>query len=201
MFSSAGKLTLFISISIVLLLGIRALTAPAIAEAERESLIQTFSEVLPEKNYNNDPLHDTIIIKDKHYLELLGSAKPVTIYRAFKNEEPAGAILTAIAPNGYSGNITLLVGVLPDGRISGVRVLNHRETPGLGDKIEIAKTNWVLEFDGRKLRDNNEPRWAVKKDGGDFDQFTGATITPRAVIDAVKNALIVINDLGAHLYE
>ncbi|MDX1353579.1 MAG: FMN-binding protein, partial [Thiomicrorhabdus sp.] len=77
----------------------------------------------------------------------------------------------------------------------------HTETPGLGDKIELSKSNWVLEFNGRNLREDNDPRWAVKKDGGDFDQFTGATITPRAVVGAIRNALIVVNDLGDRLYE
>jgi len=201
MFSSAGKLTLFVFISIILLLGVKTLTEPTIAKAERESLLKTFSQVLPKKHYDNDPLLDTIQVNDAVYLKLLGSPEPVTIHRAFKDNQPAGAILTTIAPNGYTGNIYILVGVFPDGRISGVRIIKHRETPGLGDKIETAKSNWILEFDGRKLRDDNDPRWAVKKDGGDFDQFTGATITPRAVVAAIKNALIVVNDLGGRLYE
>jgi len=201
MFSSAGKLTLFVLISILLLLAVRALTAPTIAKAERETLLNTFSEVLPKEYYDNDPLIDTVQITDPAYLKLLGSSEAVTVHRAFKEDQPAGAIFTTIAPNGYTGNIYILVGVFPDGRISGVRTIKHRETPGLGDKIEIAKSNWILEFDGRKLRDDNDPRWAVKKEGGDFDQFTGATITPRAVIGAIKNALIVVNDLGGKLYD
>lgn len=201
MFSSAGKLTLFVLLSIILLLSIRALTAPAIEKAERENLLNTFSQVLPEELYNNDPLQNTYTIHDSAYLNLLGASQPVTVYRAFKDQQPAGAIFSAIAPNGYSGNIYILIGVYPDGRVSGVRVVKHKETPGLGDKVEINKTNWVLEFDGRKVRDDNDPRWAVKKDGGDFDQFTGATITPRAVVGAVKHALLVVNDLGERLYE
>ena len=201
MLSSAGKLTLFVFLSIILLLTIRYITAPEIQQAERQTLLNTFGEVLPSSYYDNDPLQNTKIIKDPAYLKLLGSSSPVTIYRATKNGKPAGAIFTTIAPNGYSGNIYVLIGVFPDGRIAGVRVIKHSETPGLGDKIEINKSKWVLEFDGRNLRDDNEPRWAVQKDGGDFDQFTGATITPRAVVGSVKNALIVINDLGARLYE
>lgn len=201
MFSSAGKLTAFVLVSILLLLLVRYVTAPVIEEAERQTLLETFSQVLPNELYDNDPLNNTITIEDTSYLDLLGSSQPVTVYRAFKNSQPAGAILTTIAPNGYSGNIYVLMGVLPDGRVSGVRVLKHAETPGLGDKIEIAKSNWILEFDGRSLRDDNDPRWAVKKDNGDFDQFTGATITPRAVISAVKNALIVVNDMRGKLYE
>lgn len=201
MFNSAGKLTLFVLISIILLLGVRYITAPAIEEAERENLLNTFSQVLPNEYYDNDPLQDTVQITDAAYLKLLGSSEAVTVYRAYKNNQPAGAIFSAVAPNGYTGNIYILIGVYPDGRISGVRIIKHRETPGLGDKVEISKSSWVLEFDGRKLRDDNDPRWAVKKDGGDFDQFTGATITPRAVIGAIRNALIVVNDLGDRLYE
>jgi len=201
MFTSAGKLTLFVIISIALLLGVRAITAPVIAEAEKQTLLDTFNQVLPLNHYDNDPLQNTHQITDSAYLELLGSAEPVTVYRAFQGDQPAGAILTTVAPNGYSGNIVILIGVFPDGRISGVRVLKHAETPGLGDKIEVAKSKWILEFNGRKLRDDNDPRWAVKKDRGDFDQFTGATITPRAVVTAVKSALIVVNDMGDKLYE
>jgi len=201
MFNSAGKLTLFVFISIIILLGVRYITAPAIEQAERETLLNTFSQVLPSEYYDNDPLQNTMQITDAAYLKLLGSSEAVTVYRAYKNNQPAGAIFSAVAPNGYTGNIYILVGVYPDGRISGVRTIKHRETPGLGDKIELSKSNWVLEFNGRKLREDNDPRWAVKKDGGDFDQFTGATITPRAVIGAIRNALIVVNDLGDRLYE
>ena len=201
MFNSASKLTLFVLISIILLLGVRYITAPVIEQAERENLLNTFSQVLSNEYYDNDPLQDTMQITDAAYLKLLGTSESITVYRAYKNNQPAGAIFSAVTPNGYTGNIYILVGVYPDGRISGVRTIKHRETPGLGDKIELSKSNWVLEFDGRKLRDDNDPRWAVKKDGGDFDQFTGATITPRAVISAIKNALIVVNDLGDRLYE
>ncbi len=201
MFTSAGKLVLFVLFSILLLLGVRYVTAPVIAEAERQTLLNTFSEVLPTALYNNDPLSDTIQIADPNYLKLLGSSEPVSVYRAFKDQQPAGVIFTTIAPNGYTGNIYILVGVFPDGRVSGVRVVKHAETPGLGDKIEIAKSNWILSFNGRSLREENVPRWAVKKDSGDFDQFTGATVTPRAVVGAVKNALMVVNDMQGKLYE
>ena len=201
MFTSAGKLVLFVLFSILLLLGVRYVTAPVIAEAERQTLLNTFSEVLPTALYNNDPLSDTIQIANPNYLKLLGSSEPVSVYRAFKDQQPAGVIFTTIAPNGYTGNIYILVGVFPDGRVSGVRVVKHAETPGLGDKIEIAKSNWILSFNGRSLREENVPRWAVKKYSGDFDQFTGATVTPRAVVGAVKNALMVVNDMQGKLYE
>lgn len=92
---------------------------------------------------------------------------------------------------GYSGEIQVLLGVDPEGRILGVRVIRHTETPGLGDKIELAKSDWVLAFNGRSLGDPPPERWAVKKDGGVFDQFTGATITPRATVKAVKEGLVL----------
>ncbi len=201
MFTSAGKLVIFVLISIILLLVVRFVTAPVIAEAERQTLLNTFDQVLPNNLYDNDPLENQMQITDTDYLELLGTTEPVIIYRAYNNNQPAGVIFQTIAPNGYSGNIYILMGVFPDGRVSGVRVIKHAETPGLGDKIELAKSNWILEFSGRGLRDENRTRWAVKKDNGDFDQFTGATITPRAVVGAVKNALTVINDMRDKLYE
>jgi electron transport complex protein RnfG len=201
MFGSAYKLSLFVLISIVLLLTVRHFTSPVITLAENQTLLNTFNQVLPVDLYDNDPLIDTKTISNPQTLALLGSEKPITFYRARKNKQPAGLIFSVTAPNGYSGDITLLIGVLPDGRLSGVRVLKHKETPGLGDKIELNKNPWILEFNGRSVREDNDPRWAVKKDGGDFDQFTGATITPRAVVGAVKKALMFINEHGESLYE
>ncbi|MCF6344872.1 MAG: electron transport complex subunit RsxG [Thiomicrorhabdus sp.] len=209
MFNSAYKLSLFMFVCIVLLLTIYKLTAPQIAHEQREAMLNTFNKVLPPSLYNNTPLEDTLDITDEKSLALLGSKNPVTIYRARQNNQPAGVIFQVVARNGYSSHITLLMGVLPDGSVSGVRVLDHRETPGLGDKIEERKDDWILSFNGRTLHTNttnqqviaNDPRWAVKKDGGEFDQFTGATITPRAVISAVKNALLFVHQRGESLYE
>lgn len=201
MLTSAGKLSLFVLISIALLLTVRYFTAPVIAKAEKENLLATFEEVLPAAIYNNNPLKNTKLIKDRAYLDLLGANETVNVYRAFKDAAPAGVIFTTVAPDGYSGNIFILVGILANGEVSGVRVLKHSETPGLGDKIELTKNDWILSFNGKQLTDKNRQDWAVKKDGGEFDQFTGATITPRAVVNAVKGALTVVNDMGAKLYE
>jgi electron transport complex protein RnfG len=112
-----------------------------------------------------------------------------TGYRARRNNEVTGIILPATARDGYSGDIRLLVGIDRGGAVAGVRVLSHRETPGLGDKIELKKSDWVLSFDHKTLADPAPDRWAVIKDGGDFDAFTGATVTPRAVVAAVKSAM------------
>lgn len=201
MFASAGKLSLFVLISIVLLLGVKTITDPLVSEAERQNLLDTLNQVMPVELYDNDPLQDTLLLTDPKTLEVLGSEEPIMVYRARKNGQPAGLILTTIAPNGYSGNIYMLMGILADNRVAGVRVLKHKETPGLGDKIELNKNPWILEFDGRNLRDDNDPLWAVKKDGGDFDQFTGATITPRAVVGQVKRTLSLVKQQSEFLYE
>ncbi len=98
-------------------------------------------------------------------------------------------VLKFNAVNGYNGNITLLAGINSDGSLRGVRIISHKETPGLGDAIEIEKSDWALDFSGKSLSNPEPDQWAVKRDGGEFDQFTGATITPRAVVDAVRLAL------------
>ena len=109
-------------------------------------------------------------------------------------------IFNAIAPDGYNGRIHLLVGVYVDGRIAGVRVVKHAETPGLGDAIEVRKSSWILGFDGKSL-DRPEPtRWAVRRDGGEFDQLTGATITRRAVVAAVRNTLLYYRQNAAMIF-
>lgn len=201
MLASAGKLSLFVFVSVVLLLGIKQLTDPLVAEAERTNLLNTFNQVMPPELYNNDPLSDTLLLTDPNLLSVLGTQDPVLVYRARKDGKPAGLLLTTTAPNGYTGNITLLMGVLADNRIAGVRVLKHRETPGLGDKIEVNKDRWILGFNGRSVRNEHDPQWAVKKDGGEFDQFTGATITPRAVVAQVKRTLLLVAEQSEFLYE
>lgn len=162
-------------------------THERIAENEREVLLRNLNILIPPGRYDNDLFVDTIEVTDP---DLLGTSRPVTVYRARKDGEPVAAILAPVAPDGYNGEIRLLVAIEADGRLAGVRVTGHRETPGLGDGIDAARSDWILGFNGRALGDPGEKDWAVKKDGGIFDQFTGATITPRAVVKAVKKALI-----------
>lgn len=164
---------------------------PFIAKNERETLLRTLNSVLPSDIYDNDITSDTVKLINKQYL---GSDKPAIIYRARKNNKPIAAALEVIAPNGYSGEILLLVGINYPGEITGVRVVKHRETPGLGDNIEIQRSNWIDSFTGKSTRNTAESSWRVKKDGGYFDQFTGATITPRAVVDAVHKSLQYFNN-------
>lgn len=153
----------------------------------RAALLQNLHELVPPERHDNDLVNDTVAVRDTN---LLGTDEPVTVYRARRNGQPTAAIFAPVAPDGYSGDIKLLVAINVDGTLAGVRVTAHRETPGLGDGIEASRSDWIRKFTGRSLADPDEKRWAVKKDGGEFDQFTGATITPRAVVKAVKKALI-----------
>lgn len=161
-------------------------THDKIIENERQTLLAAINALVDINDYNNDILTDTITLVST---EQLGTQVASTVYRARMDKTPVAVVFTAIAPNGYNGQIKLLVGVYYDGSLAGVRVINHKETPGLGDKINIKKADWILKFKGLSLNNPHESKWKVKKDGGDFDQFTGATITPRAVVTAVKKAL------------
>lgn len=153
------------------------------ARAEARALF----EIIPESRHDNDLLNDTVQLPAS---ERLATTEPLTVWVARKNGEPTGFIMPMVAPDGYSGDIRLLVGIDLTGTLLGVRVVSHKETPGLGDRIETKKSDWIYSFEGRSLG-NPEPRnWNVKKNGGVFDQFTGATITPRAVVKAVQKSLI-----------
>ncbi len=154
-------------------------TAPAIAAAAARDLQQSLSQVLPGR-FDNDLLQDTLVLP--------GPDGDVTVYRA-RRAGQVEAVVFQVVGNGYAGRIVCLMGVDKDGRVLGVRVLKHAETPGLGDKIEAAKADWIHAFAGRFLGDPPAEKFAVKKDGGVFDQFAGATITPRAVVKAVKGGL------------
>lgn len=155
-------------------------THEAIAEAEAADLRRSLAEVLPEGFSDNNLLDERI--------ELQRAGKPVVVYRARKGGVVKGVVF-AVAERGYAADIHVLMAVDVEGRALGVRVLKHAETPGLGDKIEIARHDWIRSFEGRSLADPTPDKWGVKKDGGVFDQFAGATITPRAVVKAVKDGL------------
>ncbi len=195
---ASSRMALFIGIAIVILVSVRAWVEPKIEAAQKAALQASLNELIPAEAYDNDLLHDTKQVVAPEYL---GTDKPVTIYRARKDGKPVAVLFETIAPDGYSGDIRLLVGIRADGRLLGVRVLEHRETPGLGDKIEKAKSNWIDSFTGKHLTPENAAQWAVKKDGGTFDQFTGATITPRAVVKAVKKALEFFNANRERLWQ
>jgi len=166
-------------------------TRDQIVANERATLLRKLHRLIPADQHDNVLLEDTITARDE---ALLGSDEPVMVYRARRNGEPVALVVAAIAPDGYSGSIKLLVGINVDGTLSGVRVVAHRETPGLGDAIDETRSDWIYIFAGKSLQAPDVSRWAVKKDGGDFDQLTGATITPRAVVKAARNALLYYRD-------
>ncbi len=160
-------------------------TKPQILENERQAILKNLHTLISPDEHDNPIESDTIEVIDP----LLGSDKPVKIYRARKQKLPVAAIINAIAPDGYSGKIHLVVAIRHNGTLAGARVVSHHETPGLGDGIEAERSDWILAFNGLSLTNPGKRGWGVKKDGGDFDQFTGATITPRAVVKAVYNSL------------
>lgn len=161
------------------------LTADNIALQERNQLSTQLQEVLKPQFYDNSLYQDCVLIDDPQ----LGKS-PQIIYRARMKGKPVALIIRHVTPRGYSGDIDLITSIFADGTIGGVRVTKHEETPGLGDKIELKKSPWITLFEGKTVLGENDDRWAVKKDGGNFDQFTGATITPRAVVGSVKDAVL-----------
>ena len=177
----AGLLGGFATLAAALLILGNNSTYEAIAERQAEDLLESLSQVIPDNLHDNNLLNNAILIED-------AAGQPLTVYRAMKAQQLTGLAYTATG-QGYAGDIKLLIGIHPDGSLIGVRVLAHAETPGLGDKIEIEKDRWITAFDGRSLRNTPAGAWQVKKDGGEFDQFSGATITPRAVVRAVHEAL------------
>ena len=161
-------------------------TKDIIAESQRAALEASLNQLVSTDRYDNRIIEDRIEIVA---LEALGTSQPVPFYRARRQGQPVALFATPVAPDGYSGPIRLLIGVYADGTVAGVRVLEHKETPGLGDGIEEKRSYWILRFSGKSLTNPAPERWKVKKEGGVFDQFTGATITPRAVIKATRKFL------------
>jgi electron transport complex protein RnfG len=160
-------------------------THERIAANERATLLRKLSQLIPPDSYDNNFLDDAIELTAP---ALAGS--PVRVYRARRNGQPVALVMTATAPGGYSGSIRLLVGINHSGKLAGVRVVAHRETPGLGDAIDEQRSDWIHQFNGRSLDSPPLQQWKVRKDGGNFDQLTGATITPRAIVKAVRETLL-----------
>ena len=159
----------------------------AITANERRVLLRNLYALLPADEIDNDLAADSIVLPPS---PLLGTDQASTAYRARLDGEPVAVIFNSIAPDGYNGRIYLLVGIYVDGSVAGVRVVKHAETPGLGDAIEARKSPWIHGFDGKSLGNPVLDRWSVRRDGGEFDQLTGATITPRAVVAAVRDTLL-----------
>ena len=181
-----------------LLVAINLHSAPYIEHNEYQLQLRAINAVLHGVEYDNDIIADSKLIQDKSYL---GLNKPAAIYRARKGKQPVAAVLTVVAPNGYSGPIRLLVGINTRHSITGVRVVKHKETPGLGDAIEKRRSNWIDIFLGKSRNNPADANWKVKRDGGDFDQLTGATISPRAIVKAVHKALIYFEKHQVMLFD
>ncbi|GGF72082.1 electron transport complex subunit RsxG [Alteromonas lipolytica] len=159
-------------------------TKAKIDEQRAKKKLATLNEVIPPALYNNQLYLDCTMVKDP----ALGK-EPKAVYRARMDGQDVALAIEFTAPDGYSGDIHLIAGVRTNGEVLGVRALEHKETPGLGDKIEMNVSNWMLSFNGKSYDEDKAKQWQVKKDGGQFDQFTGATITPRAVVGSVARTL------------
>ena len=169
----------------LLVMLVARLTAEPIAREQQRELLEVLNQLIPPAQHDND-LYASCRLIDAPDL----ARAPTPMYLATLEGEPTAAALEVVAPNGYSGAIRLLVALQWNGDVAGVRTLQHQETPGLGDKIELRKSAWILSFDGMTVNGSDDDRWAVRRDGGVFDQFTGATITPRAVVQAVERAVV-----------
>lgn len=183
---TAGSMIAFALVGTLMLAIIYEITKQPIADNEAKARLALFKQVLPSDSYDNDILSSTVTIEPNAQL---GNKQTSIANIAFMNKKPVGMILEATAHDGYAGDIKLLVGIRLDGVISGVRVLTHKETPGLGDYIDFARDTWISIFDGQSLKKTASAQWKVKKDGGQFDYMVGATISPRAVVKKVHETL------------
>ena len=185
-FRSGALLALFALTGVSLLALVNQQTRDKIAENEYQALVALLEEIIPPQDYDNDLINDYITLP----ASVLQSDSAVTVYRARKQHENVLAIFVVSTSRGYAGIIKMIIGVKTDKTLSGVRVVSHSETPGLGDKMETRKSDWIKTFTGLSLQQPGVSQWAVKKDNGYFDQFTGATITPRAIVNTVKHTLL-----------
>jgi Na+-translocating ferredoxin:NAD+ oxidoreductase subunit G len=181
------SLTAIAVVAAILVTGSHELSFDRIQENRQARLLETLHQVLDPASHDNDLTQSRQSVRD---VELLGSEEPVDVFIATENGRAVAAIFSSVARRGYNGPIRLLVGITASGHVTGVRVTEHRETPGLGDIIEIEKSSWIRVFDGANFNSRPPEDWAVRQDGGQFDAVTGATVTPRAVINGVKNTLI-----------
>lgn len=181
---TAVNLLFFAIIGTVVLAATYHLTRDTISATVAAAKLRLISQLLPADSYDNDIMGDTLTLPAD---ALLGSEEPSLAHIARRNGDPVAVVLEVVAREGYGGNIQMVLAIRSDGTLSGVRVVNHKETPGLGDYIDIAKSDWIRVFEGK--RRGNDADWKVKKDGGQFDSMSGATITPRAVVKASHLAL------------
>ncbi|GAB2995987.1 electron transport complex subunit RsxG [Psychrosphaera aestuarii] len=175
----AAVCTLFVAVTHII-------TAPVIEEQKQQDILRKLTQVLNQDKFDNNPLENCTSINDA---SITGINKPSKVYRATLNDEPYALIFQTQTKQGYNGRIEVMVAINATGEVQGVRSIAHQETPGLGDKIELEKSNWVLDFNGKTVKSESDSKWFVKKDGGQFDQFTGATITPRAIVNQLRQSI------------
>ncbi len=188
---AGSSLALFAFISVVLVATTNSLTKHKIEENQAKMLLKALNQISPKSSYDNDLANSKIIIEPSEN----GFIRQTPVYLATMKGQPVTAIFEVTTLKGYSGAITLLLGInAKDNSVKGLRVVKHHETPGLGDKMEIRKSDWVFSFNNKSLGNPDIENWQVKKDGGDFDQFTGATITPRAIVNAARSTLLYAQD-------
>lgn len=184
-FKNGITLGLFALVSTGLIAITHLMTKDTINQQLEIAMAKQLKQIFSTSEYDNDVYHDCTELSDQ---ELLGGIHLKAFRMRNKNKDYA-VFINSIAPDGYSGKIKIVVGIYSDDSIAGVRVTEHHETPGLGDKIEITRSNWIEQFNGKSLQNTLPSQWKVNKDGGEFDALTGATITPRAIVKAVKNTL------------
>jgi electron transport complex protein RnfG len=188
---TAVNLVFFAVLGTAILASTFFMTHDAIVKSEEGEKLKLITQIVPPELFDNDIIQDKLAVQRS---ELLGTDDVTTAYRARLKGEPSAVVLESIAPDGYSGKIWLILAVRANGELAGVRVVAHKETPGLGDYIELPKSPWIKSFDGKSREVYKDPDWKVKKDGGKFDYMAGATITPRAVVKAVNKALIYFGE-------
>jgi electron transport complex protein RnfG len=184
---AALNLLFFATLATVVLASTYFLTRDSIAKSVEDEKLKLIAQVVPQQLFDNAIVQDTVQVPSS---ELLGTDDTSVAYRARLKGDATAVVLQPIAPDGYSGKIFLIVAIRSNGEIAGVRVVSHRETPGLGDYIELPKSPWIKGFDGQSHAKRKEADWKVKKDGGQFDYVAGATITPRAIVKAVHKSLL-----------
>ncbi len=194
---TAVNLVFFAVLGTAVLASTYFMTHDAIVKSEEGEKLKLINQIVPTALFDNDIIRDTLTIPAS---ELLGTEGNTVAYRARLKGEPSAVVLESIAPDGYSGKIWLILAVRANGELAGVRVVNHRETPGLGDYIELPKSPWIKGFDGKSREEYKDADWKVKKDGGKFDYMAGATITPRAVVKAVNKTLIYFEQNRVKLF-
>ncbi|MCF7981257.1 MAG: electron transport complex subunit RsxG [Pseudomonadales bacterium] len=193
---SALVLWLYGTVAALLTVGIYLYTKDTIAEQRRMAEARALKQIIADDQYDNELLDDKLTLLNPSKIGQNGKGQA---YIARRKNKAVAVILPVLVTDGYGGDMKLIVGIKQSGEITGVRVLSHNETPGLGDKVDARKSNWILSFSGRSLTNPPIKLWRVKKDGGEFDQFTGATITPRAVVKGVLKALTYFEEYRENL--